>query len=113
MNADTVRVGRDLRAQLRKMKLSQKAVAAELHVTQPRISRVLKGEFTKRSKLALRLCERYSVEPANAHKLAADDAFETATGAFRELWDGTPAGAQRLTDLISAIRSVGSEAPGE
>jgi transcriptional regulator with XRE-family HTH domain len=98
---------------IRKRQLSQKEVAAAQNVSQPRISRILAGEFTRRSELAKRLCETFGVKPPHAHISDADRAFQSATGTLRSLWDGTPGDAERLDALLDAIRSVRTSPSGQ
>lgn len=110
MNVDTVRIGSALRAELDRRGLSQDQVAAAFNVTQSRISRVLQGEFTKRSELVPLLCAAY-LEGAGApdlesyaHNEVAQQAFQRATQALRRMWDGTADHADRLAIMIEAVR---------
>lgn len=118
MNADSVEIGSALRAELARRGLSQEQVAAEFNVTQPRISRVLKGEFTHRSELVRMLCATYLVGTATpnlenyAHKTVAANAFQHAVQALRLMWDGSADHAERLTEMINAVRrSQNSDEP--
>jgi transcriptional regulator with XRE-family HTH domain len=106
MDRETIRVGQELRAAISEANVSQWDLARLEGVTQSRISRVLSGEFTPKSKLAQRLCDRYGVEPPDAHISEADRAFQTVTGSLRQLWDGTPKGAHRLRELLGAVRTI-------
>lgn len=110
MNLETVRIGSALRAELNRRGISQEEVAAKFNVTQPRISRVLKGEFTHRSELATLLCAAY-LEGADApdldkyaHNEVAAQAFERAVRTLRLMWDGTADHADRLAAMIEAVR---------
>jgi transcriptional regulator with XRE-family HTH domain len=110
MSVDSIEVGSALRAELARRGLSQEQVAAEFNVTQPRISRVLKGEFTHRSELVRMLCATYLEGTATpnledyAHEKVAANAFQRAVQALRLMWDGSADHAERLTELISAVR---------
>lgn len=115
MTVDTVRIGDALRAELNRRGLSQEQVAATFNVTQPRISRVLKGEFTHRSELASLLCATY-LDGSNAphiknyaHNESAGQAFEWAVQRLRSMWDGTADHAERLAAMIEAIMRVQKE----
>lgn len=110
MNTETVKIGRALRAELNRRGLSQEQVAATFSVTQPRISRVLKGDFTHRSELVPLLCAAY-LEGVDAPDLAdyahdeiAGQAFERAVQTLRLMWDGTAEHAERLAAMIEAVR---------
>jgi transcriptional regulator with XRE-family HTH domain len=102
----------ELRAELKRLHKSQEEVAREFGVTQPRISRILKGEFTRRSTLAPRLFEQYLGKEKreqlelHAHEEEADHAFEVAVRALELMWDGTPEHAARLKKMIVAVRSA-------
>jgi transcriptional regulator with XRE-family HTH domain len=99
---DSVRVGRELKSALKSARLSQHAVAKEFGVSQPWISRILNGQFGDRTGLAMRLCETYGVQPY-AHNVADDRQFDDLAAKLRELWDGTPTGAQQLRALLNAV----------
>ena len=99
---DSVRVGRELKSAVKSARLSQHAVAKEFGVSQPWISRILNGQFGDRTDLAMRLCETYGVQPY-AHNDADDGQFDELACKLRELWDGTPTGAQRLRALLNAV----------
>ncbi|WP_066806374.1 helix-turn-helix domain-containing protein [Sphingomonas asaccharolytica] len=106
MTDDSLRIGRALRERMRLQGLSQQEVARQNGVSQPRISRVLAGDFTERSVLARELCVQLGVEPLDAHISEADRAFERVAGSLRSIWDGTVSGATSLGRLIEAVRSV-------
>jgi transcriptional regulator with XRE-family HTH domain len=112
MTDDSLRIGRELRERLRAQGLSQQEVARQRGVSQPRISRVLAGDFTGRSTLARDLCAQFEVEPLDAHISEADRAFQRVTGSLRSIWDGTVGGAANLGQLIEAVRSVRKPAGG-
>ncbi len=99
---DSVRVGRELKLAVKQARQSQHAVAREFGVSQPWISRILNGQFGDRTALAMQLCETYGVEPY-AHNDADELEFNDLASKLRELWDGTPAGAQRLRALLNAV----------
>lgn len=99
---DSVRVGRELKLAMKSARLSQHAVAAEFGVSQPWISRILNGQFGARTDLAMRLCEAYGIEPY-AHNTEDDGQFDDLISKLRELWDGTPTGAQRIHALLNAV----------
>ena len=110
MSVETVMIGSALRTELDRRGLSQEQVAATFSVTQSRISRVLKGEFTHRSALVPLLCAAY-LEGADApdlavyaHNAVAGQAFERAVQALRLMWDGTADHAERLANMIDAVR---------
>lgn len=109
MTNDSLRVGRALRERLREAGLSQIEVADAFGVSQSRVSRVLSGDFTGRSELAFAMCKRFEVAPVDAHVSEADLAFQAVEGALRSLWDGTAAGARRISKLIDAVRSIRPE----
>lgn len=100
---DSVRVGRDLKSAVKGAGQSQQAVAKAFGVSQSWISRILNGQFGDRTELAMRLCEKYGVEPY-AHNDAAE--FDDLANRLRELWDGTPAGAKRLRALLNAVIEI-------
>lgn len=102
---DSVRVGRELKSAVKQARQSQHAVAKEFGVSQPWISRILNGQFGERTDLAMRLCETYGVEPY-AHNDAGDGEFDDLASKLRELWDGTPTGAQRLRALLNAVLEI-------
>lgn len=102
---DSVRVGRELKSAVKQARQSQHAVAKEFGVSQPWISRILNGQFGERTDLAMRMCEAYGVDPY-AHKDADDGQFDDLASKLRELWDGTPTGAQRLRALLNAVLEI-------
>lgn len=98
-------MGEELHARMKAKGVSQKEIAEEMDATQPQISRILSGKFT-RSELARRLCERFDVAPPNAHISAADRALDDAKQSLHRIWDGTAPGARQLSELLKAVRSV-------
>lgn len=102
---DSVRVGRELKSAVKQARRSQHAVAKEFGVSQPWISRILNGQFGERTDLAMRLCETFGVDPY-AHNDADGGEFDDLADKLRELWDGTPAGAQRLRALLNAVLEI-------
>jgi transcriptional regulator with XRE-family HTH domain len=106
MSDESREIGRKLKIAIKQRGLSQADVATKLCVSQPRVSRVLAGDFTPRSKLVRRLCEQFDVDLTYAHISEAERAFETATDRLRLLWDGTSSGAERLDALLDAVRSI-------
>ena len=102
---DSVRVGRELKSAVKQARRSQHAIAKEFGVSQPWISRILNGQFGDRTDLAMRLCDTFGVEPY-AHNDADGGEFDDVTDKLRELWDGTPAGAQRLRALLNAVLEI-------
>jgi transcriptional regulator with XRE-family HTH domain len=109
---DSVRVGRELKSAVKSARLSQHTVAKEFGVSQPWISRILNGQFGDRTDLALRLCETYGVKPY-AHNEADDAQFDGLASKLRELWDGTPTGAQRLRALLNAVLEMNRGTEGQ
>jgi transcriptional regulator with XRE-family HTH domain len=101
---DSVRVGRDLKSAVKQAGQSQHAVAKAFGVSQPWISRILNGQFGDRTELAMRLCEKFGVEPY-AHD-PGEGEFNDLAFRLRELWDGTPSGAQRLRALLNAVLEI-------
>jgi len=84
----------------------QSEIAKQCGVSQPRVSRVLAGDFTVRSELADELCRRFGVEPLDEATEKADRAFTSVELSLRTLWDGTEGGARRINRLISAVKVV-------
>lgn len=112
MDQESVRVGAELRAELKKRRISQMAVAQRHGVGQPWISRILNGDAGDRADLVRTLCAEYNVAPPG-QRIGDEQAFDRVARDLRELWDGTPAGARRLAALIGAVKACLDQRPAD
>ena len=98
-------VGSELRAFAERKGLTQAQFARAASVHQPQVSRVLNGDFSRRSKAAAKMCRFAQVLMTEPD----DDGRGEFTGLvelLKSIWDGTPADAKRVSALLKAAADL-------
>jgi transcriptional regulator with XRE-family HTH domain len=93
-------IAAELRAWLERTGTTQAQVASRLRVSQPRISRILAGDFSSRSATARKFCALARV-PVSA-RAGTRRADRRLVAAFYDAWDGTDEERKRLERLLRA-----------
>lgn len=90
------------RSRIRVLGISQQSVADQLGVSQSQVSRVLSGQTSASSKLAIDICSYVilSVDHVEKSSIAANDDLMNA---LVEIWDGTPTHARALAVVIRSL----------
>lgn len=106
---DTTLLARALRAAelVQLHGLTQTQIAAAVGASQPQVSRILKGQGLKRSRIFEEVClyaERYD------HGVTAKSVCENdeLISALKETWDGTANHARALATVIRSLSALGA-----
>lgn len=92
----------ELIEKLEASKATQLAISSAAGVSQATVSRILDRCPKRRSKAFVRLCNYALVEPAPTRP--ADPASSPVLmDVLRQTWDGTPAHAEALADILRAV----------
>jgi transcriptional regulator with XRE-family HTH domain len=93
-----------IRAWMLETDTTQTALASKLGVSQSRISRILAGDFSRRSDTASRLIKMAGVELAPA--MSPLESERRLVKAFHEVWDGTTEGWHRIMATLESAMEV-------
>lgn len=99
-------LGLILRREAKAQMHTQQEIADMLGVHQSQISRIFKGDFTRRSRHVMQICKFLKIDPDTgmARVGVVDNEYEARLfEALRDVWDGTRANGQVLEKLLRGL----------
>lgn len=95
---------------LRRLEVNQVELANALNVSQSQISRVLSGETSMSSRVAIDICNYVisRTQKTGRERVRASDELLDAVSA---VWDGTPGHARALSAVIRSLTLLSPAAP--
>lgn len=95
-----------LRAEVQRRGVSQTEIASLTGISQPQVSRILAGKFTRRSARVIQLCTFFGIDESPV----PDDRkpSEKLEKAVLAIWDGTREHEEAIVHLLGAVRIVTS-----
>lgn len=95
-----------LRAEALRRGISQTEIARSTGISQPQISRILGGKFTRKSTKVIQLCKFLGVDES---PVPSDRTPSEKLGkAVLAIWDGTPEHEEAIVHLLGAVHIVAS-----
>lgn len=95
-----------LRAEAQRRGVSQAEIASLTGISQPQISRILAGKFTRKSTKVIQLCKFLGVDesPVPGNRTPS----EKLEKAVLAIWDGTREHEEAIVHLLGAVSIVAS-----
>ena|SRR3990167_8707737 len=100
----TQEVGKQLSLYFDEKSLSQADVAERYGVAQSWVARIYAGQFTSRSKVALKMCKDAKITFTSSSQSELDKKVKSLESLLAEIWEGTPEDADFLIETIKIIR---------
>ena len=112
----TARIARALRAWKAAKELTQNEIASRVALSQPTVSRALRGLLTEDSPALHKLCVAAGIDPVIGTPPQGADALVTALPqsliqAVSRVWDGSSRNAERLIALLDAVAELRHNPP--
>lgn len=108
MDLDIKQAWAQLKRDLAVAPASQKELALAAGVSQPAVSRILKGHPQRNGRAFSRLCSYASMRAATAGPLKmGPEVQRLISGAVEEVWNGTPEHARAIAAIIRVAGAVG------